>query len=67
MSKTWWHRNEVKERYRISEATLYRMIRQGSFPKPTKITPGRNSWHAAALDEYDQKLIAESEEASDGS
>lgn len=38
---------EVCDRYKIAERTLYRMIARGDFPKPVKM--GGNKWSLSKL------------------
>lgn len=44
-----------------SKAQLHRLIKAGKFPKPIKITPGRNGWTEKQIDDYIAERIAEAE------
>ena len=44
---------------RLSKSQIYRLIRKGVFPKPFKVTPGRDGWTADQLDQYIAERIAE--------
>lgn len=44
-------------RYPFSIGTLWNQVRDGRFPAPVRISPGRVAWPVEVLDEHDQKLI----------
>lgn len=45
----------------MSEATIYRALKRGEFPKPDKIG-GSNSWTEDVLDTYDDQLRRDAEQ-----
>jgi prophage regulatory protein len=42
-----------------SRATIYRLIAAGKFPRPVKVSPGRNGWPDYEIDQYQEQRIAE--------
>jgi prophage regulatory protein len=44
----------VCERYGISPATIWRKARQGTFPKPHKLSPGISAWKESQLIEWEK-------------
>jgi predicted DNA-binding transcriptional regulator AlpA len=45
---------EVCDRYKIAERTLYRMIARGDFPKPVKM--GGNKWSLSKLKVWESSV-----------
>ena len=43
---------EVCEMLGISRATLYRMIRQGKFPRPVKLSADSSRWPSQEVEDY---------------
>lgn len=50
----------VSKRTDIPLSTLYRMVRQGKFPKPFKISERSSAWDSEAVDEWIAARIAAS-------
>ena len=44
---------------KYSKPHLWRMWTKGKFPKPVKLTPGRNVWRDSDIDEWIEKRVAE--------
>jgi prophage regulatory protein len=50
--------NQVKDRYGISKPTIYRMMKEGKFPKPVKLTGSRAvAWHRDSLAAWENGLM----------
>ena len=52
MEKQYLRIDEVCEAMSFSKATLYRMIRAGGFPAPTKLGERKSRWHIKTLQEW---------------
>ena len=44
---------KVSERYDVSRATVWRWVRDGSFPEPIKLTAGCTRWKESDLEEWE--------------
>ena len=54
MAEVFHRRPAVKKRYEdVSDPTLYRWIRSGTFPKPEKLGPNFVAWRESVLQHYD--------------
>lgn len=42
-----------------SSVQIWRLVREGKFPKPVKIGAGRNLWPDTVIDEYIRSLMQE--------
>jgi prophage regulatory protein len=42
----------VIQKTSLSQATIYRQIKAGTFPKPTKISAGRVGWYEESLNAF---------------
>lgn len=51
--KIFLRRPEVRCRYGISSATLYRWIRVGLFPRPVRLGPNTVGWRVSDLEVFD--------------
>ena len=49
---------EVKERTALSEPTIWRRIRDGSFPKPVRLGPKSVAWPETEIDQWIADLLA---------
>lgn len=54
-------RKDVLARYGITNATLYRWIEAGHFPKPVKLVPGGriSGWPQEEVEERDRKHLVQ--------
>jgi prophage regulatory protein len=43
---------EVRETCGLSKSQLWRLIKSGDFPKPTKLSPGCNAWDSRRIDAW---------------
>jgi predicted DNA-binding transcriptional regulator AlpA len=50
---------QVRTHYHVSNATLYRWMRDLAFPKPVKVGPAKRLWLAKELDAYEQNLVSQ--------
>lgn len=48
--------NEVIERTKLSRTTIWRLIKSGSFPKPSKLGKTRLIWRTAAVEAWIRAL-----------
>lgn len=48
---------EVIGMYGVSKPTLYRMMNQGRFPRPIKLSKRAVGWTATSLEDFDRSLI----------
>jgi prophage regulatory protein len=48
----------VKERTSLSRVVRWRMVRNGSFPAPVPISPGRVAWPESAINRWIAERIA---------
>lgn len=55
---------EVAERVSISTSQVYRLARDGRFPKPVKITENRSGWLETEVDQWIDECIRRSRLAS---
>lgn len=46
----------------VSEATLWRWIREGKFPKGTKLSKGVTAWHSKSLADWESHLGTQGED-----
>lgn len=44
---------QVSERYDVSRATIWRWVRNGSFPSPIRITAGCTRWKLPDLEAWE--------------
>lgn len=44
---------QVAERYSVGRATLWRWLKKGEFPKPTKFSPGCTRWRLSDLKNWE--------------
>lgn len=44
---------EVARRYDISRPTIWRWVKQGQFPQPTKLSCGASRWRVADLEQWE--------------
>jgi len=51
---------EVLERVSFSRTTLDRLVNSNEFPRPIKISEGRNMWAESQIDLYIEQKILES-------
>ena len=51
---------EVAERVSISTSQVYRLARDGRFPKPVKITENRSGWLETEVDQWIDECIRRS-------
>ena len=56
---------ELLELLSISHATLWRWVKDGSFPAPCKLGPGVTAWAETEVREHLQKLLASRAEADE--
>lgn len=54
----------VSERTSVPLASLYRMAREGRFPKPFKISERSSAWDSGAVDSWIAERIASSKKAA---
>lgn len=54
---------EVLARIPIGRVTLWRLVKNGHFPKPVSLTPGKLTWLESDIDDWIDALAAESREA----
>lgn len=47
----------VAARYDLHVATIWRMAKEGSFPKPVKLSPGCTRWRVADLEAWEQSRV----------
>jgi predicted DNA-binding transcriptional regulator AlpA len=52
----------LRERYAVSDMTIWRRIRLGLFPAPTLYDGRERLWDSAVIDAYDAEQIAKSAE-----
>ena len=45
-------RTEVERRIGLSRATIYRQMRQGTFPEPIKVGPNAVRWPESEIEEW---------------
>jgi prophage regulatory protein len=50
---------EILERLPFSRPTLYRKVREGTFPAPIKLGTRASAWISTEIDAWEKKLIAE--------
>lgn len=56
--------NDLRARKIVpSKAQLHRLINAGRFPRPIKVTPGRNGWTEQQIEEHLAALIAQAKAA----
>lgn len=60
-----YSRKELLRRLPYSPVTLWRQCKRGNFPKPVKISPGRNGWETEAADAAIAALVTNAD-AEDG-
>ena len=51
---------EVAERVSISTSQVYRLVRDGRFPEPVKITENRSGWLETEVDQWIDECIRRS-------
>ena len=51
---------EVAERVSISTSQVYRLARDGRFPKPVKITENRSGWLETEVDQWIDECVRRS-------
>jgi prophage regulatory protein len=52
-------RTDLREKgITVSKPHLHRLINAGQFPRPFKVTPGRNGWLESEVDQYLADRIA---------
>ncbi len=44
----------VKQRCTLSSSTIYRLIKQGTFPAPIRLSPGRVAWREADVSAWER-------------
>ena len=44
--------DDVKARVRLSSSTIYKLIREGDFPKARQLAQGRTAWLASDIDHW---------------
>jgi len=45
---------DLEDRYSRHRATIYRWIKRGLFPEPTRITPGTSLWPLKEVETHDR-------------
>ena len=45
-------RTEVEDRCRLSRSTIYRLMDNGTFPRPVRVGDRAVRWNAREIDEY---------------
>ena len=45
---------DLEDRYSRHRATIYRWIKRGLFPEPTRITPGTSLWPLDKVQDHDR-------------
>ena len=45
-------RQQVEKIVGIKRSTIYKLMRQGSFPEPIRIGPGSVRWHKSELEDW---------------
>ncbi len=53
-----YSKKELLSRLPYSATTLWRQCRRGNFPKPVKISPGRNGWEKETADAAIAALVS---------
>ena len=54
MSVPYLKDTEVANRYRISRPTIWRWVKNGTFPKPVRLGEGSTRWRLADLEKWEQ-------------
>ncbi len=44
--------SEVRDRIKLSRSTVWRCVRDGTFPAPIRISPGRVAWLRTDIDHW---------------
>lgn len=52
-----YSKRQVKEKTSLSDATIWRLVRAGKFPKPVPISPGRVGFDRLAVDWWLQERL----------
>ena len=47
---------QVAARYNVHRTTVLRWVREGLFPKPTKLSEGCSRWSDAAIARHERKI-----------
>lgn len=50
---------EVCNRTGLARSTVYKLVRQGVFPRPVKLTPKASGWYADEIDGWSESLAAQ--------
>lgn len=50
--------NEVSKISGLPVSSIYRLFREGKFPKPVKLSPCATEWHSTDIDEWINNLSA---------
>ena len=56
-------RKEVEQTTSISRTSIYRLMSNGQFPKPIRLSPNRVGWLAEDINNWLQKRISDSQSA----
>lgn len=47
--------NTVAKRYQVSRATIWRWVKEGHFPEPTKLASNTTRWELSALEKWENR------------
>jgi predicted DNA-binding transcriptional regulator AlpA len=51
--------NFLAKRYNVARQTIWRWVREGTFPPPVKLSPGCSRWSMASVEESERsKAVA---------
>ena len=53
-----WDMNVVAQQTTLSKSQIFNLVKEGSFPKPFRVSAGRNAWLAAEVDAWIDARIA---------
>lgn len=56
---------DVEAATSLKKSTLYRLVRQGKFPRPIQLTPRRVGWDMEAVEAWIQQRFDESQGSAD--
>lgn len=45
--------SEIKENYKMSKSTIYRLIKKNSFPEPTRLSKRMVRWPKSKLEKWE--------------
>ncbi len=55
MMKNFLTDKDIAERYQVSRCSPWRWAKNGTFPKPIRLSPGVSRWELRQVEEHEQK------------